>query len=386
MSLDAAALRRELLRLSADSDPRAAWDAGLAAWLARYPDSALRLYRVEGVRVATLLLDDDGRVCATPGAVDALPDAADIAEAPRWQADGTVLLPICAQGAAVLYLLAGPLPRQSLRPLAELAQLAFGSLARLSLQELHRPIEDLADVQRALLPDDPQIPGLAYAIHYQPAAIAGGDYYDLMSLQSRLPAERQHPEHHAFGCMVADVSGHGAGAAMEVVQFDAILRTWKGGEPPGPAAPLSYANRHFFSRRSRGRYLTVFALFHDPGRRELIHVCAGHPPALLRRGDRVIPLGEGGGDIPLGVLRDHVYTQHTIGTEPGDTLILYTDGLIEACDGHGRRFGLPHLIALAGSGSAEPARLRDRLRDAVHAHQGSHIGTDDQTLVVLRLS
>lgn len=386
MNLDSAALRRELLRLSADADPRAAWDAGLAAWLSRHPDCALRLYRIDGDRALTLEIGDDARPCARPGADDPAIAASELAAAPALRPDGTALLPVCAGGSVVLYLLAGPLPRQSLHALAELAQHAFGSLARLSLHGLHRPIEDLADVQRALLPEDPQIPGLDYAIHYQPAAIAGGDYYDLMSLQSRLPAERRHAEHHAFGCMVADVSGHGAGAAMEVVQFDAILRTWKGSDTPGPAAVLSYANRHFLSRRSRGRYLTVFALFHDPGRRELIHVCAGHPPALLRRGDRVIPLGEGGGDIPLGVLRDHVYTQHTIATEPGDTLILYTDGLIEACDGHGRRFGLPHLMALAASGSAEPARLRDRLRDAVHAHQGGPIGTDDQTLVVLHLS
>ncbi|MCU0756291.1 MAG: SpoIIE family protein phosphatase [Xanthomonadales bacterium] len=385
MSHDPAALRRELLRLSADTDPRAAWDAGLAAWLARHPDCALRLYRIHGDRALTLSIGDDARPCATPGADAAVLTVGDCVAAPAFRPDGTALLPICAAGAAVLYLLAGPLPRQPLRGLAELAQHAFGGLARWSLRGPHPPIEDLADVQRALLPDDPQIPGLAYAIHYQPAAIAGGDYYDLMSLQARVPVERQHPEHHAFGCMVADVSGHGAGAAMEVVQFDAILRTWKGGDTSGPAAPLSYANRHFFSRRSRGRYLTAFALFHDPGRRELIHVCAGHPPALLRRGDQVIPLGEGG-DIPLGVLREHVYTQHTLATEPGDTLILYTDGLIEACDGHGRRFGLPHLMALAASGSAEPARLRDRLRDAVHAHQGSDIGTDDQTLVVLRWS
>lgn len=385
MSTDSDDLRRELLRLSADTDPRAAWDAGLAAWLARHPDCALRLFQSDSHGGVRALTDLDGHRLATPGATEAAPTAIELARAPRWLADGRVILPICAAGSEVLHVLAGPLPQQPLRPLAELAQLAFGSLARLLLHGLQRPIEDLADVQRALLPDDPQIPGLDHAIHYQPAAIAGGDYYDLMSLQSRLPVDRQCPDRHAFGCMIADVSGHGAGAAMEVVQFDAILRTWKGGEPPGPAAPLSYANRHFFSRRSRGRYLTVFALFHDPGRRELIYVCAGHPPALLRRGDQVLTLGEGG-DIPLGVLRDHVYTQHTLATEPGDTLILYTDGLIEACDGHGRRFGLPHLIALAASGSAEPTRLRDRLRDAVHAHQGGEIGTDDQTLVVLRLS
>lgn len=384
MSVDAAALRRELLRLSADADPRAAWDAGLAAWLGRHPDGAARLYRLHPERGATPLSNAAGQWLATPGADAPSISALELAEAPTWRADGTVLLPVCAHGAAVLYLLAGPLPRQPLRALAELAQHAFGSLARLSLHPVHRPIEDLADVQRALLPDDPQIPGLAYALHYQPAAIAGGDYYDLMSLQARLPAEQQHPDRHAFGCMVADVSGHGAGAAMEVVQFDAILRTWKGGDTPGPAAVLSYANRHYFSRRSRGRYLTAVALFHDPGRRELIHVCAGHPPALLRRGDRVQTL-DAGSDIPLGVLRDHVYSQHRLRTEPGDTLVLYTDGLIEACDGHGRRFGLPHLIALAGSGSAEPARLRDRLRDAVQAHQGGEIGTDDQTLVVLQL-
>ena len=61
MSHDPAALRRELLRLSADADPRAAWDSGLAAWLARHPDCALRLCRIDGDRILTLTIGDDAR-------------------------------------------------------------------------------------------------------------------------------------------------------------------------------------------------------------------------------------------------------------------------------------------------------------------------------------
>lgn len=379
------ALRRELLRLSADSDPRAAWADGRAAWLARLPDCPLQLLVLEEDGGVHPLHDHDGLPMATPGTVDSGLDARVLATAPLRLADGSVVLPICAGGELRLFLHAGPLQRRPLRQLSELAQHCFGSLARILRHQHHQPIEDLADVQRALLPEAPEIRGLDYALHYQPAAIAGGDYYDLMPLQSRLPADRQRADRHAFGCMIADVSGHGAAAAMEVVQFDAILRTWKGGGEPGPAAVLSYANQHFFSRRSRGRYLTVFALFYAPDRRELLYVCAGHPPALLRRGNQVEVLGDGG-DIPLGVLREHVYTQHRVQLQAGDRLILYTDGMIEACDSHGRRFGMPHLMALAGSGSAEPTRLRDRLRDAVQAHQGGQIGTDDQTLLVLALT
>jgi sigma-B regulation protein RsbU (phosphoserine phosphatase) len=125
-------------------------------------------------------------------------------------------------------------------------------------------IEGLADVQRLLLPDNPVIGGLDYAVHWQPAETAAGDYYDLMSLAEHAPADFHYDGADIWALMLADVSGHGAAAAMEAVQFDAILRTYQGDEESGPAGALTYANRYFFSRRQRQHFLTAFALLYRP--------------------------------------------------------------------------------------------------------------------------
>jgi sigma-B regulation protein RsbU (phosphoserine phosphatase) len=243
-------------------------------------------------------------------------------------------------------------------------------------------IASLADVQRLLLPDDPRIRGMRYAIHYEPAELAAGDYYDLMPLNE---ADRPpDPRADTWGVMVGDVSGHGPAAAMEAVQFDAILRTYRGDEEPGgPAGALTYANRHFFSRRPRRHFMTVFAALSRPATRELDYVSAGHPPALLRRGDQVIRLGEDG-DIPLGIDRDRRFKNSRIPFLPGDLLVIHTDGIAEAVDGRGAAFGFERIESLVGSARPEPAAMLETLRTALFSHQGAERGFDDQTLLVLQ--
>jgi sigma-B regulation protein RsbU (phosphoserine phosphatase) len=244
-------------------------------------------------------------------------------------------------------------------------------------------IQSLADVQRLLLPDNPRIRGLDYAIHYQPAEIAAGDYYDLMIIgDDPAPADVEDVAD-VWGMMIGDVSGHGPAAAMEAVQFDAILRTYRGDEPPGgPAGALTYANRYYFSRRSRQRYMTVFAALYTPADGTLDYVSAGHPPALLRRGSEVIRLGEDG-DIPLGITRGHRFDNSRCRFGPGDMLLAFTDGLIEASDLHGAQFGLERVARILREAPPDPRAVVDALRSALIAHQHSDIGTDDQTIVAL---
>lgn len=243
-------------------------------------------------------------------------------------------------------------------------------------------IEGLADVQRQLLPDNPEIRGLTHAVHWQPAQTAAGDYYDLMSLNRLAPAEIVSESTDIWGVILADVSGHGAAAAMEAAQFDAILRTYKGGSDPGPAGALTYANRHFFSRRTRHHFLTALALLYRPDLRKAFYVCAGHPPLLHRRGAEVVAR-DSGGQIPLGVLRDFAWANHEFDVEPGDMLVLHTDGIVEARNAAGVEFGNRRLQQLIADGPDEPQALLDLLRNALIAHQGGAIGADDQTLIVL---
>ena len=248
-----------------------------------------------------------------------------------------------------------------------------------------RAIEGLADVQRVLLPDNPVIRGLEYAVHWQPAETAAGDYYDLTSLTDLAPDDFPRDGPDMWALVLADVSGHGAAAAMEAVQFDAILRTYHGDGESGPAGALTYANRYFFSRRNRQHFLTAFALLYRPDLQRAIYVDAGHPPLLQRRGDAVTPHGAGE-QIPLGILRDHVFRNSEFDVYAGDVLVLYTDGVIEARDRKGHPFGTERLTALIGDGPEEPSKLLPTLRDALIEHQGGPLGVDDQTLIVLRVA
>ena len=258
------------------------------------------------------------------------------------------------------------------------------TLTRESDRQRHQ-IEGLADIQRSLLPDNPRIAGLDYAIHWKPAETAAGDYYELTNLTAFAPPDFQPTGDDIWGVIVGDVSGHGAAAAMEAVQFDAIMRTYKGGDGPPPAAAISYANRYFFSRRSRGHFMTVFAMLYRPDLRTLSYLSAGHPPMLMRRGGDVRLLGEGD-QIPLGVLRDHEYRNNDIALEHGDLLMLYTDGVTEARDRRERMFGVGRLRELFACTRDTPDAIRDTVVAALGEHQGGPVGTDDQTLIVLKIT
>jgi sigma-B regulation protein RsbU (phosphoserine phosphatase) len=262
--------------------------------------------------------------------------------------------------------------------------IALRSLTRESNRQRHQ-IEGLADIQKSLLPDNPQIRGLDYAIYWQPAETAAGDYYEMSNLTEFAPPDFQPTGDDIWAVIVGDVSGHGAAAAMEAVQFDAIMRTYKGGDGPPPAAAMSYANRYFFSRRSRGHFMTAFAMMYRPDTRILGYLSAGHPPVLLRRGRDVQLLGEGD-QIPLGVLRDHEYRNNDIKLETGDLLLLYTDGLTEARDRQERMLGVDRLSELFASGGDTPEAIRDSIVGELCAYQGGPIGADDQTLIVLAVA
>jgi len=246
-------------------------------------------------------------------------------------------------------------------------------------------IEGLADIQRLLLPDNPVIEGLEYAMHWQPAETAAGDYYEMTRLTELATPDFQPTGDDIWGVIVGDVSGHGAAAAMEAVQFDAILRTYQGNDGPPPAAAISYVNKYFFSRRNRGHFVTVFATLYRPDTRTLSYLSAGHPPAMLKRNSDVQLLGEAD-QIPLGVLRDYEYRNNEVTLQSGDILVLYTDGFVESRDVHGNMLGAERLRQLVASAPQSAKALLDEVVAAVQAHQGGTLGDDDQTLIVLKIT
>lgn len=429
MSADVPALER-ILRLSAfDGDSSAALRTLHAHFAARFPDCSLALVLVGGqgrgqARLAGLIgpdgtehvpnVDPFGQRTTLPLFADALTGRLFAGDAPRvvriaptefalpfaevMLAPATLLgVPIVNSGEVRHWLVFGSTfhPRFDRVDLDLLlletnlaASLIVRPLATRALRDetdrQRRAIEGIADVQRVLLPDNPAIRGLEYAVHWQPAETAPGDYYDLMPLTPFAPDDFVDDGADIWALMLADVSGHGAAAAMEAVQFDAILRTYQG-DGDGPAGALTYANKYFFSRRQRQHFLTAFALLYRPDLRRATYVAAGHPPLLHRRGDTVTPRGAGA-QIPLGILRDYAFRNSEFGVDPGDMFVLYTDGVIEARDGKGTPFGIERLTALVAEGAEHPSELMASVRDALIAHQGGPLGVDDQTLIVLRIA
>lgn len=248
-----------------------------------------------------------------------------------------------------------------------------------ALKSLDRELQTVGEIQRSLLPETlPLIPGFELAAHYQTSARAGGDYYDFFPLADG-----------AWGLFIADVSGHGTPAAVLMAITHAIAHAKPRTHTP-PAALLKYLNERLAKVYTRGgTFITAFYAVLDPTTRMLNYSRAGHNPPRLVREDRVISIdGEGG--LPLGILGSQEYAQATVQLEPGDLLLLYTDGITEAmapARGEPRRelFGLERLDALLiDCKSCSTADCLDRIRAHVTAFSETALPTDDQTLIAIR--
>ncbi len=310
---------------------------------------------------------------------------------------GAVLaIPLFLDGAVQHWLLiADPSPEMERERALLVANLAFTYMARIAdirrLRATHDRLQGelckIARLQQMLLPAlDGKISGLCKAAYFKACEEAGGDYYDIVRLSQYADPPLAEGERDFWGVIIADASGHGAAAAVEVAMFDAILRTYREGLTPGPAHVFTYANRHLFTRLIRGSYITAFAANFDPQHNRLRYVNGGHPPPLLRRrgaGVSKLP-GEGTG-IPLGVTRDYTWRNSEVELQIGDILLLYTDGVTEAVSRHGEPFGCARLVEILAGAEEDPEAILADLRSALADHQAGVRQRDDQTVVVLQL-
>lgn len=248
-----------------------------------------------------------------------------------------------------------------------------------ALRDLDRELQVVGEIQRSLLPQElPRIAGYEMAAHYETSARAGGDYYDFFEL-----------DEHAQGVFIADVSGHGTPAAVLMAITHAIAHS-RPGAPRPPSDLLAYINQHLArSYTLAGTFVTAFYATLDTARGRLTYATAGHNPPRLLRGDRVMSLDKSSG-LPLGILGDSGYDEATIALEPGDLLLLYTDGITEAmtpADGSGVRqlFGTERLDAiLLEHRSGGPEEVLRAIREAVGTFSHHAPATDDRTLIAIR--
>jgi hypothetical protein len=232
-------------------------------------------------------------------------------------------------------------------------------------------LEVARQLQGELLPSSsPDLPGYSFAHSYRTANEVGGDYYNF----SPLPDGR-------MALMVGDASGHGIAAGLLMAIANATLKTAIEIDPT-PARVAALLNSTLVRTGDRRAFMTLFYSVLDPATGQLDFVCAGHPYPLLRRaGGGIEELGEG--SLPLGMRDSSVSPVGTVTLDPGDVLVLFTDGLPEAVGGKDNgAFGFVRMRELLKTAGA-PARVHDRFIMAFDQHVGDSPLTDDYTIVVM---
>lgn len=246
--------------------------------------------------------------------------------------------------------------------------------AERATQRLRGQFEEVARVQQSLLPRTlPDIPGLTLATSYLTSDQAGGDYYDFFPFEDG-----------RWGILIADVSGHGAAAATVMAMLHAILHAYEG-SGVHPHLVLEHANSRLVAAGLEGAFTTAFLAVYDPATGELQFSRAGHNPPRWKRGatGEVVALDEAG-TLPLGVFEPLNATSASIRLEPGDTVVLYTDGITEAFNQGREMFGVAGLDQALAACSGQPACVVDSVHGALYEHTTSRTRDDDQTIVALR--
>jgi phosphoserine phosphatase RsbU/P len=253
---------------------------------------------------------------------------------------------------------------------AEKEILAHRQIESLLHQQEHE-IAEARSIQEGFLPKDiPQIAGYEIVGAWQSARVVGGDYFDV------LPFDRN-----TLGLCIADVAGKGMPAALLMSNLQAAVRGFASASlaPDQLAARL---NALLCRNMAIDRFITFFYAQLDGPDRTLRYVNAGHnPPVVIHRDGSHDRLEEGG--IVLGVFTSQSFTAGSMQLEPGDRIILFTDGVTEAGNADGEEFGETRLVELVSANRAAGAKeIQERILSAAGEFSRGN-WTDDATMLVI---
>jgi len=266
------------------------------------------------------------------------------------------------------------------RQLLELVRLAT---TKVEASAIAKPLDEAmakaSTVQKKMLPDLPRLDGFALAVHYAAHHGVSGDFYDIITL----------PDGRVM-IVIGDVSGHGMQAALVVATALKTLRfvARSRGELPDILARF---NDELRTDLIPGQFITLFAATLDAGRSELRCVRAGHHPGLLinmgkeamvrRIGKSGMAIGLASGAMFAATLREEI-----IALQPGDVLLQYTDGLIEAVGSDDSQFGEARLCgSILNHLEMEPQKLVDGIAADVSRWANGPVG-DDLTILTLAVT
>ncbi len=248
---------------------------------------------------------------------------------------------------------------------------------------MERELQMARRVQTGLLPSGiPAAPGWEFAVRWKPAREVGGDYYDFIPCKDG-----------RLGLVIADVTDKGMPAALFMASTHSIMRSSLR-QIPAPAEAITQANRLLCEESDDGLFVTLFYAQLTPPSGEVIYVNAGHNPGLLYHGENsggsgiytegtLTPLIRTG--MPFGIEADVVYEQRAVQLDPGDFLVLYTDGITEAIGAGEQEFGMQRLEEVILAARDLPAAgIIDTLEQAVAQFTQTDVLSDDITVLVAK--
>ena len=247
-------------------------------------------------------------------------------------------------------------------------------------KHLEEQLEIAGQVQSELLPPlTEKYVGVQLATEYTPAEQVGGDFYDVFRLKDE-----------GIALVMGDVSGKGVPAALLMGVIHGAVRSSLWSESPSRhEAESQQLNRLLCERASGERYASMFWCYHNPLAHSLSYVNAGHcPPLLTRRSGGQVEISRlhVGGPV-LGVLPDAGYEQAKLEVSPGDLLVMYSDGLVEATNSRGEEYGegrLRELLATVTEKSADD--IRRAILASLAAFSDAAELRDDLTIVVAQFT
>jgi serine phosphatase RsbU (regulator of sigma subunit) len=274
-----------------------------------------------------------------------------------------------------------PFSREDLNLLTVMANVAAIRIEHARLAEveqaervLARDLEQAAQIQKGLLPRSaPIVPGLALAGSTAACRTVGGDYYDFLTYSNGRVA-----------ALVGDVAGKGMPAALMMSSLQARVQVLF--EECGDLAQsVTRLNKAISANCPDNRFITFFVCIIDPATGAVTYTNAGHnPPLLVRRAGEVETLGKGG--IILGIMPRFVYQQGEARMEPGDVLVLFSDGVTEAARPDvDEEFGDDRLADVVRKHADEPAEgIVNAVIEAVSQFTQGAPAADDITVVVAK--
>jgi sigma-B regulation protein RsbU (phosphoserine phosphatase) len=252
---------------------------------------------------------------------------------------------------------------------------------------MKRDLEIARDIQGWLLPaSPPAIPGLSIAFATRPANTVAGDYYDVFARATADSPDPQKPKDPQFLFAVADVAGKSIPAALLMATFQASLKTLSA-TPTSLTDLVLGMNRYACSNSQNGRrFTTAFLAQYTPETRRLTFVNAGHnAPMLLRASGTQIMERLSDGGLPLGIMPDAAYESREVELNPGDWLLIFTDGLVEAENQRQEEFGEVRLAQLLQSNAnTNPQDLLRRIMIDLDYFVGATPQHDDVTCLLVK--